>query len=156
VDIELRPLESAYTEELLNLLNDPRVTRHMPLAEPVDRAWIDGWKAAKSALWPQPDMGPWAVYLDGRFAGWVGVQPDEDERNEFAIVLNVWAWGFGQEITQEAMRTWLAFGDSRPVVIYLPETRPLGLLQERFGFRLLGMQKIADSNFAIFELPRGL
>ena len=151
--IDLIPLQDGNTAELVALLNNPAVTAHMPLSTAVTREWVDDWKRAKSKQWPDPNMGPWAVHIDRRFAGWSGVQPDGEDENELAIVLDVWAWGFGREVASVTLGRWRTFGDPRPVVVYLPYSRPIRAIQERWGWRLLGESEFAGTKFAKLAIP---
>ena len=150
--IDLNPLETASSNELLELLNDPKVTRHMPLAEIVDSEWIESWKRSKSNLWPTPNHGPWAVYLDGRFAGWAGLQPDEDNSAELAVVLHTWAWGSGSEITQHVLERWRSFMPSHKVFVYLPTSRKAGQIADRLGMTFDKRVELGQTTFERFEL----
>lgn len=147
------PLRDADTTDLWHLLNDQRVTKHMPLAEKVDLQWVEQWKTNKSGLWPTPEMGPWAVMVDGALAGWVGVQPDGEGQSEFAIVLNVWAWGLGGEITRRALERWAGFKREDRLVFYLPKSRPIEIVERRLGFQMIGEGEIAGQTFVMFALP---
>ena len=150
--LTFKPLREADTEDLYDLLNDARVTRHMPLAEPVDRAWIDAWKEAKSNQWPSPEHGPWAVYVSGRFAGWSGVQPDGDNEDELAIVLHVWAWNLGREIASETLSRFRSLGHSKPIAVYFPTSRPIALLTEKLRLKPIGEAAIGDQVFVKLHL----
>lgn len=150
--LEFRPLREADTDDLHSLLNDARVTRHMPLAEPVDRAWIENWKESKSQQWPAPEHGPWAVYLDGRFAGWSGVQPDGEDEDELAIVLHVWAWNLGREIARQTLSRFRSFGHSKPIAVYFPTTRPIQLLTEKLSLKPVGEAAIGEHRFVKLHL----
>lgn len=59
------------------LLNEPRLRRHMPLAGDVSRDEAAAWVHAKDAQWEVNGYGPWAVLLDGTFAGWAGFQAED-------------------------------------------------------------------------------
>jgi RimJ/RimL family protein N-acetyltransferase len=135
--IDFRPLRFADTEQLHTLLTDPRVTKHMPLADlNVSLDWVASWKKSKSKQWPDETMGPWAVYLDDRFAGWAGVQPDDEDTVELAVVLHVWAWNHGSEVAGESLRRWKTFGDRKRIVIYLPDSRDIKSIARRLNLRL--------------------
>jgi len=54
------------------LLNEPRNARHMPLAAHFSRAAADEWVQDKDSRWERHGYGPWAVLVDGDFAGWTG------------------------------------------------------------------------------------
>ncbi len=72
--IQLQPLSSAPRAELMALMNDPRGVRQMPLASlPFTQFDCDGLLAAKKAMWEDHGDGPWAIWVDGQFAGWGGL-----------------------------------------------------------------------------------
>lgn len=150
--ITFSPLREANSEDLFQLLNDPRVTRHMPLAEPVDLEWIDNWKEAKSRQWPNPDHGPWAVYVDGKFAGWSGIQPDGVDEDELAIVLHVWAWNLGREIAQKTLVRFRSMGHQNPIAVYFPTTRPIDLLINKLSLEYVGDASIGEHRFVKLHL----
>lgn len=151
--IDLKPLQEANTEELVALLNNPAVTAHMPLASQVTSEWVETWKRDKSLQWPDAEMGPWVVHIDSKFAGWAGVQPDGESETELAVVLDVWAWGFGREVASVTLQRWRSFGDPRPVVVYLPYSRPIQAIQDRWGWKLLGEAEFSGSRFAKLAIP---
>ena len=151
--IELRPIVFANSEELLILLNDARVTKHMPLAETVDLAWVDKWKAEKSASWDNPLKGPWSVTINGEFAGWAGIQPDEHLTAELALVLHHWAWGFGRSVVEIVLETWKTFPESnRKLFVYFPDSRKARDFADRIGIRYAGTSEISGLKFEKFEL----
>jgi hypothetical protein len=88
-------LPHALAADIVALNTDPRVLRHMPLAhEPFA---IDGcaeWVAGKDANWQLHGYGPMAVYIDGEFAGWGGLQ-NEGGDADLALVLRPKFWGWG-------------------------------------------------------------
>lgn len=151
--IDLIPLQEGNTAELVALLNNPAVIAHMPLATAVTGEWVEDWKRAKSKQWPDPNMGPWVVHIDRRFAGWAGVQPDSDTEVELAIVLDAWAWGYGRGVASAALARWREFGDPRPVVVYLPYSRPIRAMQDRWGWRFLGDTDFSGTKFAKLAIP---
>ena len=135
--MDFQPLRIAETAELHALLTDPRVAKHMPLADlKVSYDWVANWKESKSVQWPDENMGPWAVYIDDRLAGWAGVQPDGQETVELAVVLNTWAWNRGAEVAAESIRRWKLFEDPRRIVIYLPESRDVASIAKRLNLKL--------------------
>lgn len=151
--IDLFPLQDGNTAELVALLNNPAVTTHMPLATAVTGEWVEDWKRAKSRQWPDPNMGPWVIHVDRRFAGWAGVQPDGEDENELAIVLDVWAWGHGREVASATLASWRALGDTKPVVVYLPYSRPIRAIQERWGWKWLADAEFSGTRFAKLAIP---
>ncbi|MEY4390788.1 MAG: hypothetical protein RLZZ400_531 [Actinomycetota bacterium] len=134
---KFEPLRLGDTRQLHVLLTDPRVAKHMPLADlSVSLDWVESWKKSKSEQWPDENMGPWVVFIDDRLGGWAGVQPDTETTVELAIVLHTWAWNQGRAVALEALRRWKSFGDPREVVIYLPESRDVETIARRLELSL--------------------
>src|SRR3569623_407575 len=98
------------TADWLRLLTDPEVHRHMPLG---GDEWTEAkaavWAAGKDAQWAENGYGPWALRLDGTFAGWGGFQK-EGEDADFGLVLLPEFWGGGMEIGSELLRRGWAMG----------------------------------------------
>src|SRR5215203_155656 len=58
--------------DMINLANDPLVGRHMPLSSGTfDEADYERFVADKERLWEEHGYGPWAFFVDGKFAGGV-------------------------------------------------------------------------------------
>ncbi|WP_084793978.1 GNAT family N-acetyltransferase [Actinokineospora bangkokensis] len=84
--------------EIAAVLGDPALATHMPLSGPgFDAA---GFVEAKERIWRAHGYGPWAVLVDGRFAGWGGPQPEGDDV-DLAVVLGRAAWGRGRQVHEE-------------------------------------------------------
>ena len=77
---------------MIELINEPRNTRHMPLSNVFTEETAAEWVAAKDAQWEQHGYGPWAVLIDGEFAGWGGFQREENGA-DFGLVLRAEALG---------------------------------------------------------------
>ncbi len=86
--IEFKRLSKVDTSDIIELMNDPLARRQMPLArdnfgEPECEAFI----AAKERLWEEHGYGPWAFIVDGKFAGWGGLQPENGDA-DLGLVLH--------------------------------------------------------------------
>ena len=44
-------------------------------------------------MWDEHGYGPWAFIINGEFAGWGGLQPEQGEA-DFALVLHPDFWGW--------------------------------------------------------------
>lgn len=71
--------------DLIALMNDPLVRRFMPLLRG-DFTATDAHSlvAGKEALWSAHGYGPWAFFIDQRFAGWGACSPNQATRT--------WVW----------------------------------------------------------------
>jgi hypothetical protein len=152
--IEFKRLSDVDKADIIELMNHPLVRRQMPLTNAsFGEAECDGFVRGKEALWAEHGYGPWAFVVDGRFAGWGGLQP-EDGDADLALVLHPRHWGIGRHIYDEIIRR--AFGEMgfASVTILFPPTRTRvkGLL--RLGFRPDGETVIGGERFLRFRLLR--
>ena len=151
--ITFAPLSSIDLEKLRALNADPQVLLHMPLAgpEPMNPDELRDWVAGKEAIMQQHGFGPQAILLDGDFAGWGGIEPD-DAGASISLVLFPAFWGRGREILDVLLEE--AFGRlGLPyVLVEFPPTRTRvrGLL--RLGFREAGDRTIEGERFVVYRL----
>lgn len=137
--IELCPMTTPSAEDFELLLNDPAVTRHLPLHRGYMTAEeCQQWARGKSTLWADPERGPWSVYVDGRFAGWGGLQPEEGGEAGLALVLHKRHWGRGLTLARTMVMRFRSAGGYEPVVVCLPLTRRCVGTLERMGLIHLG------------------
>lgn len=105
------------------LLNDCEVSRHMPLAGAdwtADRA--AEWAAGKDQQWQENGYGPWAIRIDGTFAGWGGFQK-EGEDADFGLVLLPKYWGHGRALHDVMIAKGFAEFGFESITILLPPSR---------------------------------
>jgi RimJ/RimL family protein N-acetyltransferase len=151
--ITFAPLSSIDPDELLTLLTDPRVLRHMPLSgpEPMRPDELRDWVAGKEAITQQHGFGPQAILVDGEFAGWGGIEPDGDGAS-VSLVLFPALWGRGHQVLDLLLEQ--AF-DQRGLPYVLVEfppsrTRVSGLLH--LGFREVGERMVGGERFIVYRL----
>jgi GNAT superfamily N-acetyltransferase len=131
--LSLHSFSDIPTDDWQGLLNHPAVIRHMPLAS---GDWtedaIAGWARGKDAQWSKNGYGPWAIRIDGHFAGWGGFQMEDGEA-DLALVLLPEYWGQGARLFRHFMsrRSELGIG---PVSILLPPSRSKTRGLARLGF----------------------
>jgi RimJ/RimL family protein N-acetyltransferase len=150
--IEFRRLGEVDPSEYVALHANPLVRRQMPLMEDdFDLDACQEWIKGKERMWEEHGFGPWAFLIDGRFAGWGGLQPEEGDA-DLGLVLHPDYWGKGKAIYEEIIRR--AFGEMgfESVTILLPPTRTRvkGIL--RLGFKPDGETVIADERFIRYRL----
>lgn len=121
--IEFKRLLEVEKSSLLALMNHPLVRRHMPLASGLfdDKAY-DAFLADKEQLWAEHGYGPWGFIIDGKFAGWGGLQFEQGDA-DLALVLHPDYWGSGRAIFEEIVKR--AFGEMglQSITILLPPSR---------------------------------
>lgn len=150
----LRRLTEIDPGDIIELMTDPRVRRHMPLARGTfGPAECAAFVEAKEALWRQHGYGPWGFIIDGEFAGWGGLQP-EDGDADLGIVLHPRHWGHGRAIASAFVEE--AFGklgfDS--VIILLPLSRATAHGILRLGFVPDGETEFAGIPFQRYRLRK--
>lgn len=121
--LEFKRLPEADKADIIELMNHPQVRREMPLtSDNFSEADCDKFIAEKESLWREFGFGPWAFVLDGKFAGWGGIQPENGDA-DLGIVLHPRFWGMGKTIYDEIMKR--AFGEMgfASVTILFPPTR---------------------------------
>lgn len=73
-------LDKNSCEEIIALNTHPLVRRQMPLSiDPFGEAECMEWVKGKEQQWEEHGYGPWAFQIDGKFAGWGGLQYEEGE-----------------------------------------------------------------------------
>jgi hypothetical protein len=137
---------------IIELMNDPQVRRHMPLARGgFGPAECDAFVAAKERQWQEHGYGPWAFIIDGEFGGWGGIQ-DEGGEADVGLVLRPKYWGWGRVLYERIIAH--AFGELgfSSVIVLLPpsRTRISGVL--KLGFRPDGELTIAGERFLRYRL----
>lgn len=151
---ELKRLTEVDSSEIIELMNNPLVRRHMPLATSCfGESDCEEFIAAKERLWKEDGYGPWAFVVDGQFVGWGGLQRENGEA-DLGLVLHPDHWGLGKILYSEIIRR--AFGEMgfEAVTVLLPPTRKniKGLL--RLGFRKNGQLEVADKTFLRYRLEK--
>ena len=139
---------------IINLMNDPAVQRHLPLAqEEFGDIECDRFVANKERMWKEKGFGPWAFMLDDEFVGWGGLQPEGDDA-DIALVLNQKYWGAGSTLYRKIVT--YAFEELRvdSVTCLLPPSRTRVSALRRLGFRKDGETVIQDQRFIRYRLSR--
>lgn len=152
--LEFKRLSEIDCSEYIVLNTNPLVRRQMPLtSDKFDEEDCRQWIKGKEKMWEEHGYGPWAFVIDGKFAGWGGLQPEEDEP-DLGLVLHPDYWGHGKVIYEEIIRR--AFGEMglESVTILFPpsRTRIKGIL--RLGFQPDGEVEIGDEPFIRYRLRR--
>lgn len=120
---------------IINLLTDSAVKRHMPLSSERfgDKEYID-FITAKEKIWQEYGFGPSGYFVEDQFIGWAGLQPDEGDDFEVAIVLDPRYWGYGIQIYKELIKFAFDTLNLNSVTILFPpsRTRIKAILREGF------------------------
>ena len=151
--IEFVRLTEVPVTAVVDLLNEPRNARHMPLSGRFTAASAAAWVAAKDAQWSTSGYGPWAVLVDGAFAGWGGFQREENGA-DFALVLAPAFWGHGAAITRAALDRGFDELGLDAVLIALPFSRSPDRAVRGFGFEPDGEVTYDGATFRQYRLSR--
>ncbi|WP_215401718.1 MULTISPECIES: GNAT family N-acetyltransferase [unclassified Leucobacter] len=140
-------------EQVTALLNEPRNSRHMPLATAFTPEQAADWVRDKDAQWAIHGFGPWAILVNGEFAGWGGFEAEADSA-DFALVLLPGQWGMGEMITRKALETGFEEFDVHTVTIALPYSRQPTKVVGRLGFNADGEVIYGGERFRRYKLYR--
>ncbi len=125
----------------------------MPLSGEFSELSAAAWVQEKDAQWAAHGYGPWAVLVDGVFAGWGGFQHEQNGA-DFALVLLPEAWGHGAQITWAALDRGFDELGLDDVIIALPFSRSPTRVVARFGFAPDGEVSYGDTTFRQYRLTR--
>lgn len=154
MNIQFQRLSDIDKADIIALMNNPLVRRQMPLLVG-DFSEVDckRFVVAKEQLWNECGYGPWAFVVDGVFAGWGGLQPEQGDV-DLALVLHPDFWGIGKKLYQIIINK--AFGNMglNRVTVLLPPTRTrvAGLL--RLGFIEDGSVALDGERFIRYRLDK--
>ncbi|MEO1393333.1 MAG: GNAT family N-acetyltransferase [Cyanobacteria bacterium J06634_5] len=141
-------------EAIIDLMNDPAVRRHLPLAQDeFGDVECDHFVANKERMWEERGFGPWAFVLDDQFIGWGGLQPEGDDV-DVGLVLSQKYWGAGPALYRRILT--YAFEELcvDSVTALLPPSRTRVSAMRRLGFRKDGEIEIQDQRFIRYRLIR--
>ncbi len=149
-------LHEVSEENILALMNNKEVGLQMPLLpEKFSREQCRSFVQTKKELWERHGYGPWAFLVDGEFAGWGGLQPEQGEV-DFALVLDPEYWGWGYKIFREVCDRAFNQMNFDSITILFPPTRINFKAVMRFGFIEDGQITIEGEIFKRFRLVKSL
>lgn len=150
--IEKRKLKDVDKNLIIQLLNNPLVKRHMPLSVKNfdEKQYID-FIEAKESIWKNFGFGPWAYFINDKFVGWGGIQPDEDDF-ELALVLSPDSWGYGRHLYNDLIQEAFSELNLKSVTILFPPSRTRIKWIFKAGFVEEGKVIIDGKNFIRFRL----
>lgn len=150
--LNFRSLKVPSLSDWLDLFQDARVKKHMPLSESnIDEKWIQNWISGKEKYPKETPFEIYSIWDDGNFVGWGGIQADGDNF-EIAIVLKPEYWGFGHDIYGKFIKDFELSGVTQPLLIYLPLSRKIEGIKNRFSFARLPNVKISGVEFQVLKV----
>lgn len=137
---------------IIELMNDPAVRRHLPLARGhFGPSECEKFVADKERIWEEHGYGPWAFVIDDEFIGWGGLQPEGDDV-DVGLVLRPSYWGAGGVLFRRIIA--YAFDELGidSVIALLPPSRMRVAGMRRLGFRRNGEAVLGDERFLRYRL----
>ena len=145
-------LQDISPDKIMEHMNDPRVSEHMPLLTAKwDQRRVAEFVTAKEACWQRDGLGHWAILSEKAYVGWGGFQKEGNEW-DFGLVLRPEFFGLGPRIARQAMA--FAKADTRIafVTFLLPPSRPRVGGLARFGARFVGEISYDGATFMKYRL----
>lgn len=150
--VEFKKLTEVSRSDIIDLMNNELVRRQMPLLRgEFTESACEKFVSGKEQMWKEHGYGPWAFVVDGKFAGWGGIQPDDGEA-DLALVLHPDYWGIGKSLYPDIIdKAFNELGLDSVVVLFPPtRTRIQGLL--RLGFKEDKVLKVGNEEFIRYRL----
>lgn len=149
--IKVKYLSEVNKRDIIELMNHPKVIKHMPLAQGEfdDKAYYN-FITAKQKLWDEFGCGPWAFFLDKKFVGWGGLQHENGDA-DIAIVLHPKYWGLGKDI-YDIIKNYAIDHRFSSMTALLPISRTKLKIMDRLGFKPDGESIISDQKFNRFRI----
>lgn len=122
--IDYIPLESSPRSDLLRIMNDERVRRHLIGGERFTTESLEAWIEVKSRMDEDPSCRIRGVRVHGEYAGWCGIQREEDGTYGLGIILDPEYWGCGPAIFEDMVQ-WSRELGHREVFVHLLDSRPV-------------------------------
>lgn len=151
-DIQFKSLSEIKMDNILELMNHPKIRQHMPLVKGIfDEEKYHSFIKEKEKMWEDYGFGPWAFTLNEIFIGWGGLQPCDNDV-EIALVLHPKYFGNGKFLYSKIIN--YAFKEKKldSVIILFPPTRTKikGIL--KLGFIVEGKVIIEGEEFLRYRL----
>ena len=153
-DIKFVNLYEIKEEQIIDLMNNELVGKHLPLlGNGFSSENYQKFLSEKKMLWDVFGFGPWAFLINGEFAGWGGLQPEQGEA-DFALVLHPNFWGYGRRIFNVIKNQAFNQMNLNSITILLPPNRPNSKAITRLGFIDDGKMTINGEAFIKFRLTK--
>ncbi len=155
LNIKFDRLKNISNKEIIELNTNERVLKQMPLATGIifDEEKCISWVKEKEKQWIEYGYGPWAFIVDGKFAGWGGLQYEDGEA-DLALVLHPQYWGLGKQIFDEIIKKAFTEMGFESITILLPPTRTKLKGIFLLGFVIDREIMISGENFIRYRLHK--
>lgn len=154
VDIKFVHLSEINEQDIIDLMNEEEVGKLLPLLQGEFTAeHCKAFVKAKTQLWKEFGFGPWGFVINGEFAGWGGVQPEQGEA-DFALVLHPNFWGWGRRVFNKVRDQAFHELGRDSLTILFPPTRTNSRAVTRYGFVEEGKINLDGEVFIKFRLNK--
>lgn len=151
-DVQLLSLQAIAQDKIIALMNNRAVGRLLPLLTgDFDESSCRSFLAAKQRLWDEHGYGPWAFVIDGEFAGWGGLQPEQGEA-DMALILDPKYWGWGRRVFERVKAHAFDEMQLESITLLFPPIRTNARAVTRFGFVEEGRLCVDGQTFIRFRL----
>lgn len=152
--IQAAPLSTIPADAFLQLMNHPKVGRHLPLlTSPFTLDDHQTFLRDKQRLWDEHHYGPVAFLIDGKFAGWGGLQAEQGEA-DIALILHPQFWGYGLRIFKHIHQQAFEQLGLDSITALLPVGRPNNRAITRLGFKKTDTITLHGQAFQRFKLTQ--
>ena len=151
-EIAFKRLSEVDPGAIIELLNDPAVRVHLPLARGrFGSSECERLVAAKARIWDENGYGPWAFVIGDEFIGWGGLQPEGDDVDA-GLVLRPSHWGAGWVLYKRILAYAFEELGLGSVIALLPPSRKRVSGMQRLGFHRDGEVILEDECFLRYRL----
>ena len=152
MNIEFKRLTEVNKYDIIELMNNQLIRKHMPLLKgEFDEDICHKFINSKEILWLEYGYGPWGFLYNKTFIGWGGLQPENGEA-DMAMVLHPKYWGLGKTLYKKVIDNAFYEMGLKSITVLLPPSRTLvkGLL--RLGFKQECSLEINNEHFIRYRL----
>lgn len=150
--IKLVHLYEINEKEIIALMTNEEVGKQLPLLTgEFTTEDCQAFIKAKKELWDTHGFGPWAFVINGKFAGWGGLQQEHGDA-DFALILHPNYWGWGRKIFNKVKDQAFNQMNIESITILFPPSRLNSKAITRLGFREEGKLIVNDETFIRFRL----
>jgi len=135
--------------EFIPLLNSQKIREHLIDHTLFDLDSIKAWTDSKIEVNSSDGCRVRAIVCNNHLAGWCGIQ-EEDDKYEFAIVIDEQFWGLGKTVFQEMMRWAKELGHDEVFIHFLHTRSDYKFLQNIA--KNVYKTKMLGSQFTTYQL----
>ena len=152
--IEFKRLVEVNRRDIISLMNNNQVRRHMPLlTSEFSEGKCESFIKAKEEHWREFGFGLYAFEIGNRFVGWGGLQRENDDI-DLALVLHPDHWGIGKILYKRFIQIAFVEMELMSITILLPKTRIRIQGLKRLGFEDDGEIELGQNKFMRFRLKK--